>query len=218
MGKSRRYRIVFHKGVMAAAVLLLLYSCKDEDYHYPSVKTDFVSVTTNASGRVDSLFDDDGHKYAISLSQDGLAKDSLYRCVCTYAVDDSGISLYALQNIVSPVPLKYKSLKTDPVLSVRVWKGGGYVNMVVKTLGQSKAHKWGLHEEAVYNNKEGQRQLHFILYHDINGDYPAFSRETYLSFPLRNYSSQMQTGDSIFISVHQVHEKQDTVVVYPLVF
>lgn len=218
MGKSRRYRIVFYKGVAVATVLLFLFSCsKDDDYQYPSVKTDFVSITTNAEGRVDSLFDDDGGKYAVSLSQTDLAKDSLYRCVSKYAVDDIGIHLYTLQTIVSPDPVVYKSLKTDPVTSIRVWKGGGYINMVVKTLGQSKAHKWGLHEDAA-SVKDGKRRLYFILYHDKNGDYEAFSRETYLSFPLRKYMSTLEKGDSLFVSVHQTIKDKEAVVVYPLAY
>lgn len=215
MGKSRRHCIVLYKGVMACAVLLFLFSCKEDDYQYPAVRTDFVSVTTNAEGKVDSLFDDNGSKYAVSLSQTGLTKDSLYRCVSTYAVNESGVQLYNLQNIVSPDPLIYGILKTDPVTSVRIWRGADYINMVVKTLGQSKAHRWGLHEASFDTQKHC---LSFTLYHDINGDYPAFSRETYLSFPLRRYKGHLVKGNSIFVSVYQTVKDKKTVIVYPLAY
>lgn len=218
MDKSRRHCITVYKGVVVLSTLLYSFSsCQEETYQYPSVKTDFVSVTTDSEGKVDSLYDDDGNKYALSLEQDKLTKDSLYRCVGTYALDESGIHLYGLQHIVSPNPVKYASLKTDVVTSLRIWRGAGYINMVVKSLGQSKSHKWGLNEDYI-SVKNGRKQLHFTLYHDMNGDYPAFSRDTYLSFPLRKYTSQMISGDSIFVSVHQKQGKRDTVIVYPLTF
>lgn len=218
MGKSRRHCIAFYKGVtVIGAVLLSFFSCKDDEYQYPAVKTDFVSVTTNKEGKADSLFDDDGSKFAISLSQNKLAKDSLYRCVATYRVDDSGVQLYALQNIVSPDPLKYEHLKTDAVSTIRIWRGSDYINMIVKTLGQSKAHKWGLNENRV-TTMNGKLRLSFTLYHDLNGDYPAFSRETYLSFPLRKYTSRLSQGDSISVAVHQTIRGKDSLVVYPLVY
>lgn len=218
MGKSRRHCITVYKGVVVLTTLLYSFSsCQEETYQYPSVKTDFVSVTTDSEGKVDSLYDDDGNKYALSLEQDKLTKDSLYRCVGTYALEESGLHLYSLQHIVSPNPVKYTSLKTDVVTSLRIWRGAGYINMVVKSLGQSKSHKWGLNEDYI-SSKDGRKQLHFTLYHDMNGDYPAFSRDTYLSFPLRKYASQMISGDSIFVSVHQMQGKRDTVIVYPLTF
>lgn len=218
MGKGRRHCIMAYKGVVVLATLLYSFSsCKEETYQYPAVRTDFVSVTTNSEGKVDSLYDDDGHKYALSLEQNKLTRDSLYRCVGTYFLDESGLHLYNLQHIVSPVPVKYASLKTDAVISIRIWRGAAYINMIVKSLGQSKSHKWGLNEDSV-TIKKGRKQLHFTLYHDINGDYPAFSRETYLSFPLQKYASQMVNGDSIFVSVHQMDEKRDTVIVHPLAF
>lgn len=218
MGKSRRYRITVYKGVVALFTLLYSFSsCQEETYHYPSVKTDFVSVTTNSEGEIDSLYDDNGNKYAISLEQNNLAKDSLYRCVSTYSSDESGLHLYGLQHIVSPDPVKYASLKTDVVTSIRIWRGADYINMVVKSLGQSTPHKWGLNEDFI-TSQNGRKRFHFTLYHDMNGDYPAFSRNTYLSFPLRKYAHQMIAGDSIFVSVHQMSEKKDTIIVYPLTF
>lgn len=219
MGKSRRHCIAFYKGVtVISAVLLSFFSCKDDEYQYPAVKTDFVSVTTNKEGRADSLFDDNGDRFAISLSQNNLAKDSLYRCVATYRADEAGIELYALRNIVSPDPLKYKQLKTDAVSTVRIWRGSGYINMVIKTLGQSKAHKWGLNEDGFTATADGGKRLSFTLYHDINGDYPAFTRETYVSFPLRGYASRLAKGDSIFVNVRQTIKDKDSIVVYPLVY
>lgn len=201
---------------MVFIVLLSFFSCKEDDYQYPPVKTDFVSVTTNGEGRVDSLFDDNGERFSLSLSGNNLTKDSLYRCVATYSADENGIRLYALQNIVSPDPVKFEYLKTDPVSTVRVWLGGGYVNMVVKTLGQTKAHRWGLNEDSFTSSDSGRKRLSFTLYHDINGDYPAFSRETYLSFPLRKYTSRLTQGDSLFINIHQTIKNKDSLIVYSL--
>lgn len=218
MGKSRRYCIVFYKGVMVLAILLFLFSCKDDDYQYPAVTTDFVSVTTDARGQADSLFDDNGRKYAISVSLNNLAKDSLYRCVSQYAIEGSGIHVYTLKNIVSPDPVRFKTLKTDAVSTMRIWKGADYINIVVRSLGQSKAHRWGLNEDAVLSEPDGTHRLYFTLYHDRNGDYPAFSRETYLSFPLRKYARFLTKGDSIFVSVCQTVNNKDMMIVYPLAY
>lgn len=217
MGKGRRHRMTFYKGVTAiSAVLLSFFSCKDDSYQYPPVKTDFVSVTTNHEGRVDSLFDDNGKKYVLSLAQDDLAKDSLYRCVATYSADGDGLHLYALQNIVSPDPMKYEKMKTDAVSSIRIWRGSSYINVIVKALGQTKSHKWGLNEDGLSRTENGRKRLSFTLYHDMNGDYPAFSRQVYLSFPLRKYADRLTKGDSIFVSVHQTVKDKDSVIVYPL--
>ena len=190
---------------LTGVAIFFFISCKDNDYVYPSVLTDYVLAQTDAQGNIDSLLDDHGNRYAYSLPQKGLTPDSAYRCMATYEITTQGVNVYALQQVVSPNPIRYKQLKTDPVENVRIWRGGNYVNLVVSVWGKDKTHKFGFNLDSLVN-RNSRHILFLTLYHDQNNDYPAFTRNAYLSCPLHKYG--FVKGDSIAFTVHFAEGKK----------
>ncbi len=186
---------------LAGVAILFFYSCKEDDYVYPSILTDYVVAQTDSQGYIDSLKDDHGNRYAYTLQQKGLTPDSAYRCMAKYELTENGVNVYALQQVVSPNPMQYKQLKTDPVETVRIWLSGGYVNLVAGVKGKDKPHKFGFHTEGlIYKN--AHYTLNLTLYHDQHNDYPAFTRNAYLSCPLAKYEHRLKKGDSIAFTIH----------------
>ena len=52
-------------GLFVAVVSCLSVSCGDDDYHYPSVKQDFMTAFSGADGRLESVLTDEGETFQI---------------------------------------------------------------------------------------------------------------------------------------------------------
>ena len=89
--------------------LLAGVSCKEDDYVYPSVVTEFIDGQTDSEGVLSRLITDEGEVYTIQLREglDGLTPDSLYRTVSVYQpLTESGeVYLYSAQLIMALDPL-----------------------------------------------------------------------------------------------------------------
>lgn len=76
------------KQVIVMALLFCIFlceGCKEEDYVYPSVVTEFIGAQTNNDGTISQLVADDGTIYSV-LQRDGLGglvADTLYRTIFT---------------------------------------------------------------------------------------------------------------------------------------
>ena len=112
--------------------LLAGVSCKEDDYVYPSVVTEFIDGQTDSEGVLSRLITDEGEVYTIQPREglDGLTPDSLYRTVSVYQpLTESGeVYLYSAQLIMALDPLPAESFTegvvTDPLDVRSVWRSG----------------------------------------------------------------------------------------------
>ena len=183
-----------------------LQSCKDDEYVYPEVLTEFIGLQTDASGTGCELVSDKGQTLRIQPRDGlvGLVADTLYRTVSVYSViGDDGTTqakLYSCSRVLSLLPVPSNTfkggVKTDPVDIQSLWRSGNYLNMVLLVQVKQEKHTYHFIDEGI-TEADGVRTLHLRLYHDSNGDYAAFTHRTYLSVPLWGYADRLRAGDKV---------------------
>ena len=107
------------RGLFVVVMSCLLSSCGDDDYHYPSVKQDFLTVFSNAEGRLESALADGDEAFRIVENLSGLQQvnaDTAIRVVANYETmvtdnEVADVKLYALLQTISPVPLAADEFK-----------------------------------------------------------------------------------------------------------
>lgn len=193
---NRIYRIC-----LALLLLLALASCGgDDDYHYPSVKLDFVTVHTDAKGALSTAETDDGLYYKVCQDLTGKVStaDSTLRIVANYepvevpaeASRTADMKIYSWITAVSPLPLpasKFEEgVQTDPVSVVGIWRGKDYLNMVLTVREQSGKHRLHFVEEEQVDETE-TRRLKLRLYHSVEQGVQDYDKRLYLSVPVSHY-------------------------------
>ena len=116
----------------------LFGACKEEEYVYPDVITEFIGAATDENGTLTRLVADNGEEYRIQERSglDGLKKDTLYRTISIYQpLENQTVQLYSSELVLSMIPVSAKQIigdiKTDPVDIERMWLSGKYLNMVM---------------------------------------------------------------------------------------
>ena len=148
-----------------------------------------------------------------------------------------GAELYAVRQAISPLPKPAEEFKqglhTDPAEILSIWLGHDYLNLIALIKVQGKSHR--LHfieqsnriegtrsdevtyiEQATHSEqatrsegtlREGTRSVEILLYHDADGDVPAYSQRAYLSVPLRHYfTDEVQTLQLTFSAINESGE------------
>lgn len=203
--------------------LLAVAACKDDDYVYPDVLTEFADAHTNGEGTLTQLVNDRGEQFDIQARSGlgGLTRDSVYRTLCVYAPLDASASaqpkevkLYSIQLVVSSEPIEERRLvngmKTDPLDIQSIWRAGNYVNMVLLPLVKDQAHAYYFIENGIDTHSNGKRTLRLTLYHNRHGDYEAFTHKTYFSIPLQGYRNRLAEGDTIRLRINTYKEGMTT--------
>ena len=211
-------------------ILTLLSSCEDatdDDYRYPSVRTDFACIATDSKGRIEHLLLDDGSSYPVHLTQDFLKayddeptykRDTLYRLLSVYelvstAQNDTIADLYALGNIVSQVPTPLREdeeLHQNPVYLQSIWLSGGYLNFVLEVKALNGKHSIGF----VDTTPEGMQGKEFTFYHRVIDDVESYRQELHGSIPLSPFHDCLQQGDTLRFVVN-TYDEGNTVYTYP---
>lgn len=211
-------------------VLTLFCSCEDadeDDYRYPSVRTDFACIATDGKGRIEHLLLDDGSCYPVRLTQDFLEsyddgptykRDTLYRLLSVYelvstAQNDTIADLYALGSIISQVPTPLREdeeLHQDPVYLQSIWLSGGYLNFVLEVKALNGKHSIGF----VDTTPEGMQGKEFTFYHRVVDDVESYRQKLYGSIPLAPFHDHLQQGDTLRFVVN-TYDEGNKVVEYP---
>ena len=211
-------------------VLTLFCSCEDadeDDYRYPSVRTDFACIATDGKGRIEHLLLDDGSSYPVHLTQDFLKayddeptykRDTLYRLLSVYelvstAQNDTIADLYALGSIISQVPTPLREdeeLHQDPVYLQSIWLSGGYLNFVLEVKALNGKHSIGF----VDTTPEGMQGKEFTFYHRVVDDVESYRQKLYGSIPLAPFHDHLQQGDTLRFVVN-TYDEGNKVVEYP---
>lgn len=191
----------------------LLTACGD-DYHYPSVKLEFLTATSGVDGRLKTILTDEGKTYTVveDLSKMEIATNSSVRIVSNYelvtAADGSeGVKLYATLTPVCTFPLppeKFENgVKTDPVELQSIWLGRDYLNLLLGIKAQDGKHLLHFVEDEVTADAlTGLLTVHLTLYHDNVGDVQAYTRRAYASVPLFQYAATGAKQVKIYLTVY----------------
>lgn len=189
-------------GVRIASTLLFLLLClcygcsKEEEYHYPSVKLEFLTATTNSKGTINQITTDGGKAYDVQTDGSNLKlpADTLLRIVTNYEEVEGGVKLYGaavpISNIPIPVAEFEEALVHDPASIQSIWMGRDYLNMILQVKAQNKKHTFRfIEQEATFNEAGDELFVHIILYHNANEDIQAYTQRAYASIPLKHYAA-----------------------------
>lgn len=201
--------------------IMLVSSCKKDEYVYPDVLTEFVDMETDNSGRLSYINRDNGDEYLINKRSglDGFTPDSTYRALSVFEPSENNdgnatATLYSCQFVISVIPSAEdrfpKGIKTDPLDIDRIWQSGNYINMVLNIMAKDKPHALNFVDNGITNNRDGSRTLDITIYHDQNNDYEAYTKKAYASVPLWPYEDALTKGDKITIHINTYKEGNTT--------
>lgn len=182
---------------LSVFILLFLFSCdKDSDYHYPSVKLEFVTIESGDDGTLQSLLPDKGDRLTITndYTNSSITPNSSKRVLSNYEIIEgtSNANIYSLQAVIVLEPQQKsedneteETLAKDPVRVTSIWMGRDYLNMIlnVKIKG-GKPHSFEVYAEEESTNEKGEKTVVLSLYHNANGDEEYYNRNAYISIPL----------------------------------
>ena len=191
-----------HRLVIWLFWLFLMASCEEEEYYYPSVKLEFVTVKAGSDGKIKILIPDKEEQLQVSqdLTNSSISPNSFRRVLSNYerllASDGKSVSakIYSLQNILLLEPKLLDDvsfggvMKADPVDVISIWTGGGYLNLILnlKVKG-GKQHVLGIVEEEDTGMSIAKEMITLSLYHNANGDEEYYNRRAFISVPLSKY-------------------------------
>lgn len=197
--------------------MLLSGACKEDNYVYPNVLTEFIDAQTDENGTLTHLITDKGEIYNIQEREGlgGLVADTVYRSVSIYEplTDNTGsfqtVKLYQCRFILAQNPVPPSSfkdgIKTDPADIERIWRSGNYLNMILQVKIKDEKHTYHFIDEGI-KEENGIRILDLRLYHDNRNDYEAYTHQVYLSVPLTSYRDQLKEGDKIRFSINTYNQ------------
>ena len=202
--------------------ICLFEACKEEEYVYPDVITEFIGAATDENGTLTRLVADNGEEYRIQARSglDGLKKDTLYRTISIYQpLENQTVQLYSSELVLSMIPVSAKQIigdiKTDPVDIERMWLSGKYLNMVLLAKVKEESHSYHFIDQGIQKEADGTQTLHLQLYHNRNNDYEAFTRKVYLSVPLWAYDGKRRQN---CISYFHIRGRRYTKRIYLLIY
>lgn len=176
-------------------LLFLMTACGEEDdYYYPSVKLEFVTVKAGGDGSIQTLIPDKGASLPVleDHTRSAISPNTSRRVMSNYEVLAEGVRIYSLQSLITPEPKPeddpvYKDgIKTDPVEMVSIWLGRNYLNMILNLkVSTGKGHVFGIVEDI--SELETKGIVNMLLYHDANSDAEYYNRRAYISVPLEKY-------------------------------
>lgn len=209
-------------GWLLPLLMCLLTACDEDDYHYPSVKLEYLTAFSGADGDLQSILTDDGTAFPIveDASNMNINANSSVRIVSNYgnvvtADGAEGVKLYATLNTVSPLPMsadKFKDgVKKDPADILAIWMGLNYLNVTLEVKAQGGKHQFGFIEDEVTIDPEtGHSEVSLTLYHNAGDDMQAYTNRAYLSVPLKQYAVEGIQKVTIHFSLHTYAGKLQT--------
>ena len=156
----------------------LLAGCGDDDYHYPSVKLEFLTAFSGADGYLRSVVTDEGETLPVveDKTKTNIEANALVRVISNYASEvtadgTAGAVLYALSGVLSVVP---------------------------QTV--DKFHF--VEDEVIVDTATGCSEVYLTLYHDAKEEVVSYTRRAYASVPLRQYAAEGIQKVMVHFSVH----------------
>ena len=195
-------------------LICLLTACSEDEYHYPSVKLEYLTALSGADGDLQSILTDDGKSYPVveDATKTHIDANSSIRLVSNYgtmnaADGTAGVKIYAALKAVSPLPMpadKFKDgVKTDPAEILSIWMGLNYLNITLEVKSQQERHVFGfIEDEVVVDASTGTSNVYITLYHNAGTDLQAYTQRAYLSMPLAHYAEEGIRKVVVHFSLH----------------
>lgn len=214
--KRRKLHIVWLWGL-----LLLMAACGEDEYYYPPVKFEFVTVVAGEDGRIQTLIPDKGEPLPVSedLTGSTISPNTSGRALSNYEVLSEGkvatAKIYSLQGLIIPEIVskdkpEFKGEGDDPVEMVSIWMGRNYLNMILNlNVTTAKGHVFGIVEDISKLASDGVITIQ--LYHDARSDIGFYDRRGYISIPLLAYADKTNPSRAIKIKFkYYTYGKEDS--------
>ena len=170
---------------------------EDDNYEYPSVKLEFLTAYSDASGKLTRIRTDAGELLDVvtRTSSATVTPDSVVRIITNYepAVGSDGtqgVKLYGWATTISPRPKpldENEEMKEAPAEVASIWLGWEYLNILLDVKQQGK-HTLGFVERSFVTEADsGEAVLNLSLYHDVTSTVQDYTKRLYLSIPLAGY-------------------------------
>lgn len=193
-------------GLWLCALLLPVLSCSEDEAPAAAYTQALGDLRTDAAGRGTSLRLDGSTDWAVVTNPPtGLRADTTCRILAFYV--RQGVQLRLIDYapvLVAPVG-RYAAdrMITDPLTPVACWRSGDYINLRLAIKGSiNKAHALGFAQTDYRRHADGSRTLCVVLLHYQNGDPLYYTRESYLSMPLRALDGLLVAGrDTVSLTI-----------------
>lgn len=203
-------------------LIITLVSCgSGDDYHYPSVKLEYLTAATGATGAPATVLTDDGELWEVLKDGSGISStaDSIIRIVGYYEYltadgettdtttgeSIAGVRLYSCSSAIAPVPKLPEEFEegivTKPAAVRSIWMGLDYLN-VVMTATQTGTHQVGFIQQDLTVDADGQPELTLLLYHDTESDVVDYTKTAYLSVPLAQYADDTTSRVTVHFTLY----------------
>lgn len=181
-------------------------SCSNDEEPLDAYQFSLAEITANANGRAASMELDNGKELLLRSPINGLKADSIYRIQALYVVGTDGkTSIKDVASVLTPKVMKFSEEKHiyDALDVTTCWKGKHYINLRLAVKGSATGvHYFGFNQTDFVANANGSKTMKVHLVHNQNKDPLYYTRDTYLSLPLRPLANLLQNGrDSISLSV-----------------
>ena len=184
---------------------LLLLSCEKEEPPMPAYIQELAEMHTDSEGYARTLTLDQGTVLQIGNKVGGLKADTLYRIRALYQQSGSTVWLSNFAPVLTPHLTHHSPevIKTDPVSLTACWRGQHYLNLRLNIRATAEGkHLFGFHEAGLQRYSNGTQTLQAVLLHDQNNDPAYYTREVFLSLPLRPLTEKLQSGrDTLQLSI-----------------
>lgn len=192
------------KWFFALIMLCFIASCNEDSDIQPAYQFALTEVTTDHQGKAHTLLLDDGTELALNTPISGLKADSTYRLQTLFVQNEQKAQLHSYAQVLAPEAKAYKTMQLpmDAVNVVTYWQGKHYVNLRLAIKGTAEGtHLLGFNDEGIRNNVNGTQTRLITLLHNQNNDPLYYTREVYLSLPLRPFIQSTPT-DSLCLQIN----------------
>ena len=211
-------RRLLSSGLLAAAVLTALWSCKEDVYETGDgdlsyLRADFAMAYTDSQAAFFRAETDEGAQLAFSklyATKWATVADSVYRALVYYnnKVEDGKVEVVVATQVLTVWPMQRERLKkliTDPVHCESAWlsKDASFLNLGLRlktgTPDQADARQSvGVMRDTVVAHPSGHRLHEFTLFHDQNGVPEYYSSQLWVSLRL----GDMEKADTVVLHVN----------------
>lgn len=193
-------------GLWLCALLLSVSSCSQDEAPAAAYTQGLGDLRTDAAGRGISLRLDGADDWAVVTNPPaGLRADTTCRVLAFYVRQGAQLRLADYVPVLVAAVGRYPAslMITDPLTPVACWRIGDYINLRLAIKGSvNKAHALGFAQTDYIRHADGSRTLCAVLLHHQNGDPPYYTREAYLSLPLRQLDGLLAAGrDTVSLTI-----------------
>lgn len=188
------------------AIVGIATSCSNDEEPLEAYQFSLAELSANAQGAAVSMELDNGKILTLRAPLNRLKADSIYRIQALYVVGTDGkTTIKDMASVLTPKVMKFSEEKrTYDALGVTTcWQGKHYINLRLAVKGSATGvHYFGFNQTDFVTNANGSKTMKVHLVHSQNNDPLYYTRDTYLSLPLRPLADLLQNGrDSLSLSV-----------------